>query len=234
MQKEHDDNDLSLNSMIFVSLMLHTVVLAVIFFAPSLPSPRWTFGPVYSVNLVSPSEIFQEKKGQQAAISREVDRAISRERFSVLKKRTDSLSSVPIKRLESQRRQASSVDRAIEDIRKKVNTETRSGLPGQASAGESDAKLDTYYRQIWSRIKGKWALPQGILARQNVEAIIQARIQRNGTVSDLSFEQRSGNRYFDESAMKAIKKASPFPPLPDSIRDSSIDVGIRFHSSEFR
>jgi TonB family protein len=50
----------------------------------------------------------------------------------------------------------------------------------------------------------------------------------------LSFEKHSGNRYFDESAMKAIKKASPFPPFPDSIRDNNIDVGIRFHSMEFR
>jgi TonB family protein len=94
--------------------------------------------------------------------------------------------------------------------------------------------MNVYYSLIWSRIRGKWTLPQGILPRENIEAIIQAKILRNGTVVDLSFEKRSGNRYFDESAMKAIKKASPFPPLPDSIRDNNIDVGIRFHSMEFR
>ena len=234
MQKEQDDNDVSFNSMILVSLLLHTVVLSVIFFAPSLPSPRWTFGPVYSVNLVSLSEVFQERKGQ-SAISREVNQTISGQHSSILRKRLDALSSVSIKRLDSPRSQTSGVDRAIEEIRKKLNSEMNSTSPSsQEDNAESNAKLDAYYNLIWSRIKGKWMLPQGILARENVEAIIQAKILKNGAVTDMSFEKRSGNRYFDESAMKAIRMASPFPPLPDSVRDSSIDLGIRFHSSEFR
>jgi TonB family protein len=72
------------------------------------------------------------------------------------------------------------------------------------------------------------------LPRENIEAIIQVQILRNGTIANVSFEKRSGNRYFDESALKAIKKASPLPPFPAWMRDSSIDVGIRFYSAEFR
>jgi TonB family protein len=220
--------------MISISVLIHTVVLSVIFFAPSLPSPRWTFGPVYSVNLVSLSEVLQERKAQ-SAISRETNQAIPGEHSSALKKRPDTVPAVPIKRLDSQRKQVSSVDRAIEDIRRKVNTGMTPPHPaGEKDIAESNSKMNAYYSLIWTRIRGKWTLPQGILPRENIEAIIQARILRNGTVVDLSFEKRSGNRYFDESAMKAIKKASPLPPLPDSIRDNNIDVGIRFHSIEFR
>lgn len=234
MQKERGDNDISMNSMIFISLLIHTVVLSVIFFAPSLPSPRWTFGPVYSVNLVGLSEVFQDRKAQ-SAISREIGQTIPGEHSAVLKKRPDTVPAVPIKRLDSQRKQVSSVDRAIADIRKKVDTGiNQPGPASQADNAQSNAKMNAYYSLIWSRIRGKWMLPQGILPRENIEAIIQAKILRNGTVVDLSFEKRSGNRYFDESVMKAIKKASPFPPLPDSIRDNNIDVGIRFHSMEFR
>jgi colicin import membrane protein len=234
MQKERGDNDISMNRMIFISLLIHTVVLSVIFFAPSLPSPRWTFGPVYSVNLVSLSEVLQDRK-TQSAISREISQTIPAEHSTILKKRPDTVPAVPIKRLDSQRKQVSSVDRAIEDIRKKVNTGiNQPGPASQTDNAQSNAKMNVYYSLIWSRIRGKWTLPQGILPRENIEAIIQAKILRNGTVVDLSFEKRSGNRYFDESAMKAIKKASPFPPLPDSIRDNNIDVGIRFHSMEFR
>jgi TonB family protein len=232
MQKERDDNDVSMNGMIFVSILIHTVVLSVIFFAPTLPSPRWTFGPVYSVNLVSLSEVLQERKAQ-SAIAKEINQTISGEHSSVLKKRTDTLPAVPIKRLDSQRKQTSSVDRAIDDIRKKVNTGV-SPPAAQTGHAESNAKMTVYYSLIWSRIRGKWTLPQGILPRENIEAIVQAKILRNGAVTDLSFEKRSGNRYFDESAMKAIKKASPFPPFPNSIRDNNIDIGIRFHSMEFR
>ena len=234
MQKERGDNDISMNSMIFISLLIHTVVLSVIFFAPSLPSPRWTFGPVYSVNLVSLSEVLQDRKAQ-SAISREINQTIPGEHSTILRKRPDTVPAVPIKRLDSQRKQVSSVDRAIEDIRKKVNTGiNQPGPASQTDNAQPNANMNVYYSLIWSRIRGKWTLPQGILPRGNIEAIIQAKILKNGTVVDLSFEKRSGNRYFDESAMKAIKKASPFPPLPDSIRDNNIDVGIRFHSMEFR
>jgi len=77
-------------------------------------------------------------------------------------------------------------------------------------------------------------MPRDILSKENIETVIQARILRNGAISDIIFEKRSGNRYFDDSAMKAIKKASPLPPLPEWIRDNNIEIGIRFHSSEFR
>src|SRR5271157_2996165 len=140
MQKERGDNDISLNSMILISLLIHTVVLTVIFFAPSLPSPRWTFGPVYSVNLVSLSEVLQERKAQ-SAIAREINQTISGEHSSILKKRTDTVPAVPIKRLDSQRKQTSSVDRAIEDIRRKVNTGVSPPAPtGQTDNADSNAK----------------------------------------------------------------------------------------------
>lgn len=237
MIQEQDDSAISFNRMIFISLLIHTVVLSIIFFSPSLPSPRWTFGPVYSVNLVGSSEVFQGQKSA-TAFSREINQTIPTDRSSISKKHLDTVPSVPIKRIDIQKKQLSNVDRAIEDIRKKVGS-SASAPNSQAQSGrgdnsESGGEMNAYYTLIWSRIKGKWALPQGILPRENVEAVIQAKILKNGSVADLGFEKHSGNRYFDESAMKAIKKASPFPPLPQWIKDNSIAVGIRFHSSEFK
>jgi colicin import membrane protein len=221
------DYDNSLNKMIFISLLLHTFVLVIIFSLPLIPSPRWTFGPIYTVSLVSYSEEFQGKK-TTSAIAQEIKGTIPGDRF--LKKHTEAF--VPIKRIDRPQKQISSVDKAIEDIRKR--TASSAETSGQIDESEASAKINAYYALIWSRIKGQWALPPGILPRENIEAIIQVRILKNGAVANMSFEKRSGNRYFDESAIKAIKKASPFPPLPEWIRDSSIEVGIRFHSAEFR
>lgn len=221
------DYDNSLNKMIFLSLLLHTFVLVIIFSLPFLPSPRWTFGPIYTVSLVSYSEELQGKK-TTSAIAQEIKGTISGDRF--LKRHTEA--SVPIKRIDRPQKQISSVDKAIEDIRKRTDSSTSTSE--QVDDSESSAKINAYYALIWSRIKGQWALPPGILPRENIEAIIQARILKNGTIANVSFEKRSGNRYFDESAMKAIKKASPFAPFPAWMRDSSIEVGIRFHSAELR
>jgi TonB family protein len=67
-----------------------------------------------------------------------------------------------------------------------------------------------------------------------LETVIDVTILRNGAVTEVNFEKRSGNRFFDESALKAIRKASPFPPLPAWVGEASLGVGIRFHSSELR
>lgn len=227
MYRMTGDYDSSLNKMIFLSLLLHTVLLVIIFSLPLLPSPRWTFGPVYTVSLVSSSVELQGKK-MTSALAQELRGTISGDRL--LRRQTEAV--IPIRRIDRSQKQISSVDRAIDDIRRR--TDSTESSSGQAQESESGAKMHEYYALIWSRIRSQWALPPGILPRENIEAIIQTRISRNGTIANVNFEKRSGNRYFDESALKAVKKASPFPPFPAWMRDSSIDLGIRFHSAEFR
>jgi len=90
-----------------------------------------------------------------------------------------------------------------------------------------------YYAVVWSRIKGALAIPQGILTRANIVAVVHARILRDGIAVNVGLEKSSGNRYFDESALRSVKKASLFPST-GAVREDSIEVGIRFHSSEFR
>jgi TonB family protein len=97
-----------------------------------------------------------------------------------------------------------------------------------------NAKMKTYYVLLWSRIKGLWTLPRGIMPDGNIETVIHAKILRDGTVINVGFEKRSGNRYFDDSALRAVKKMGNLPPLPEEVKDGNIEVGIRFHSSEFR
>ena len=72
------------------------------------------------------------------------------------------------------------------------------------------------------------------MPEKNITTIIDVKISRSGALEYLDFEKRSGNRYFDDSALRAVKKSNPFPPLPYWIRDKSIEIGIRFHSAELR
>jgi len=48
-----------LNGMILISLLFHGVVLSLVFFTPSFPSPKLTFGPVYRVA----GELFRKFSG---------------------------------------------------------------------------------------------------------------------------------------------------------------------------
>jgi len=256
MMSERADRERSgrgrLNGMIFISLLFHAAVLSLLFFTPSFPSPKLTFGPVYTVALVNFSGKALEQKGV-AAGAKELMAAGRSE--TVLRKRLEAEPVIPIHSLESRKKQDRTLEKAMEEIRKRAavagptpKPQTKSGsdvkaMPeakaGPASplpAGDADmnAKINAYYAMIWSRIKRGWALPQGILPGDVLETVIDVTILRSGAVTEVNFEKRSGNRFFDESALKAIRKASPFPPLPAWIGEASLGVGIRFHSSELR
>jgi len=247
---------LRLNGMIFLSLLLHLALLSLLFFSPSFPSPKLTFGPAYTVSLVSLPQNVLEQKSSSTAAAKELMAANRPE--TVVKKSLEPAPAVPIRSLETRKKRDPDLEKAMEEIRKKAaatgasekpqakavsdkagktdktdKTEKAAGLAvGQPGGAEIDAQMRAYYAAIWSRIKGKWALPQGILPGEVLETVIDVTILRSGAVTEVNFEKRSGNRYFDESAMKAIQKASPLPPLPAWIADGSIEVGIRFHSSE--
>ncbi len=258
MPERHDSRGkegLRLNRMVFLSLLFHMVILSLLFFSPSFPSPKLTFGPVYSVSLVSLPRSTLEQKST-SVLAKELMTADRPE--AILKKQLAPSQDVPIRSLEV-KRQDPTLDKAMDDIRKKAaaaagtsqpspstakaipektekgeKSENAGGMAAQPGPGEMDAQMRAYYATIWSRIKGKWALPQGILPGEVLETVIDVTILRSGAVTQVNFEKRSGNRYFDESAMKAIQKASPLPPLPSWSRENSLGVGIRFHSSDLK
>jgi TonB family protein len=99
---------------------------------------------------------------------------------------------------------------------------------GGSSALQS--KLDEYYSMIWERIKKEWTLPGDLTKEKaSLETIIIIAIERDGKIQKSWFEKRSGNVLYDQSAMRAIKKADPLPPIPKEFSDSTFEIGIRFY-----
>ena len=107
------------------------------------------------------------------------------------------------------------------------------GSPWGSPFGGSSAlqsKLDEYYSTIWERIKREWTLP-GDLPKEKatLETIIIIVVERDGKIQKSWFEKRSGNSLYDQSAMRAIKKADPLPPIPKEFSDNTFEIGIRFY-----
>lgn len=226
-------NTLSLNNMVVISFLLHALILSIIFFSPSLPSPRWTFGPVYTVDLVSAPVSSVEVRSSEA-ISREVVGMNRRKPSMVIKKEVEKGLNSLVRKTEIYRKSpGETADTAIEGIKKRVASAAKDSPPSTSrGSSEMDIRMKVYYSVVWSMIKENWALPEGILSDSDLETVIGVKILKNGSVVELNFEKRSGNRYFDESAMKAIKKVGAFPPLPEWLNEKYIDLGIRFRSSE--
>jgi TonB family protein len=260
---------------IFLSLLLHAALLALVFLSPSFPSPRITFGPVYNVSLVdSPGGSLSTGSSPAGGDARAAEKELKAARRveTMVKRNSAPEPEVPISRIEERGlqergRPESALEKAIEEVKKKaaVTAAPKQPVPprsqyrdggdakGDSGAAEktkaasaegsgvtassggdsgADERINAYYREIWSRVKAQWALPGGMMPQKPLESVIAITILRTGAVTEVKFEQRSGNRYFDESVMKAIQKASPLPPLPDWINGRSLNIGIRFHSAE--
>lgn len=229
--------------MIGFSAFIHLILLSLFVFSTNMPAPKWTFGPVHTVQLVSSSSRMM-KGTAVSSLSREILQPQRSPSPIILRKPVETKAAVPLKRDEVQKKPAESAEKALAAIKDRVQSMPKpppaagkqaaqaEGQAGQAGQTDTGQRMDPYYAEIWARIRGQWSMPQGILPKGNVETIINVRILRNGAVVDIGFEKKSGNRYFDDSAVRAVKKASPLPPLPAWIRGNDIEIGIRFRSDE--
>lgn len=63
--------------------------------------------------------------------------------------------------------------------------------------------------------------------RSRLEAIAFIRIASNGKLLDSKLNKSSGNLLFDAAVESALKKASPFPPPPEHLKDSLRKDGVQ-------
>lgn len=239
--RRQGEDSVRLNSMIVLSILLHALLLFVALFSPSLPTQQRTFVPAYTVDLVAMPAAAGETRTTGVPFGEEV--AISERETSIAARRpVDAVPAAPIERIQVRRRDANGeLDEALRQIQERVAAATRSGSaaptapsePAQPSPDAAADRMNVYYSALWVRIKEQWALPEAILSGQHLEAVLAVTIRRDGSMNRLGFEERSGNRLFDESVESAVRKAAPFPALPGWMSDSSIDVGIRFRSSDY-
>src|SRR5438046_3587862 len=74
-------------------------------------------------------------------------------------------------------------------------------------------EAEAYLNKIEFRTMAVWKIPP----RSNgLKVVLRYHLARNGAVSFVRVEKSSGNARFDDSAVQAIRRASPFPPPPKS------------------
>jgi colicin import membrane protein len=234
----YSGNNPGISNMIILSLLAHLFVITFILFAVPSTVRHLTFGPVYTVALVSSSDIVLSNN-QQSSLLNEIERSNETASSVIYKRQVAGLTSTPTKTEESTR---VNVEKAVSAIQQKqvekpdpTSSQTNSGSrAAKMTSGEIAVKIADYDSAIWSRIYRNWSVPPELKPKGNVETIIEIKIMRDGSLAYVRFEKRSGNAYFDDSAMKAVKKSAPFPPLPEGYSDNSLERGIRFHPSQLR
>jgi colicin import membrane protein len=115
----------------------------------------------------------------------------------------------------------------IDEARKRIR---------QVGEKKSSVELMNIYKaEVMSRINKNWAVSVQMIGgyETNLSSILVINIMRNGFIQpDMWFEKKSGNDYFDECAIKAVKKSNPLPPLPTGyVRPVYGPVGLKFTPS---
>ena len=115
------------------------------------------------------------------------------------------------------------------------HTEGEQGSAGQGSGGSpfgkpgSEGSPDT--GPVQAKVNQAWVLPANLPKTNNdLKAIIVVVIDRAGKVKNSRFEKKSGDDLFDQSAMRAIKKAEPFLPINAQLIDK--EIGLVFDPSK--
>ena len=111
---------------------------------------------------------------------------------------------------------------ALEKIRQRVKTDV--GQAASVQGGSGGGGGDTirglpfilYTEQVKRRVKQSWIVAE---QKSGLTAVVQFEILANGAVVNVALVERSGSHIFDESTMRAVRKASPLPPPPEAYRD---------------
>lgn len=112
--------------------------------------------------------------------------------------------------------------------------QTGAALGGAPGTGRVSPETLAYFRELDERIRSNWTVPELALSDSR-SLIVQIRItiELHGKVSNVRMEKGSGNPYFDDSVLRAIRKASPLPVPPEQLRgtEDHYEVGFRFFGS---
>lgn len=100
---------------------------------------------------------------------------------------------------------------------------------GGVEGGELSQALMLYRALVNEKIENNWVFPERLgTEKGKLEAVVVVRARRDGTLTDITFEKKSGNPHFDDSVLKAILKSKPFPPFPDIYSPQEEEIVIRF------
>lgn len=247
------EKDINITKWVAISLVIHLLaVSSVTYFSRSHNIKRDFYAPVYKVNLVTIEKPKRVKKKRAKAVKAKKTATIKKAKKSSVKSkkktkvakevavdpslaiaalRNKHETDMEIERLKAKIERESSIEpeeEVVEETTQPVGASAGSSKAGvkKVSIDDMDKALKEYYDLLWGKIEREWVLP-GTGNFKEITTIVTVTIEALGQVIDVSIEENSGNGFYDQSAIRAIKKAQPFPPLPQGYR-GGMEIGIRF------
>ena len=98
-----------------------------------------------------------------------------------------------------------------------------------------DPAYISYFNRIKQAIEQNWQYPElalryGLQGRLSLEFAVGA----NGELEQLRIVRSSGSQLLDDEALRAIKAAAPFPPIPSWIKGNPLSISVTMEYTDNR
>jgi len=115
------------------------------------------------------------------------------------------------------------------------SAEGRAGIEGDpVPLDTADPKYSDYLLRVKRQIEAKMVYPciKGTGAQtceyKSVELMLEFGIRKDGNLGFVALRNSSGYQIMDEASATAVKLASPFPRVPDTVSKTGFPILARF------
>lgn len=191
-------------------------------------------GPVYTVNLV---EVARGAKAAAAGLAPPVRKRVAAVSHKTAEAQAERRLQLPSKTKLKQPPPLKKRLREAAPAPKARPVPTKKSLVAKVPKGGTALSVDaasfpfTYYlRAVERKVSANWdPVAHGIAAGETRKVVVAFRILRDGTVQQPVIERSSGVSFLDQSALRAILRSAPLPPLPETFPDDSLGIHFGFH-----
>jgi len=106
--------------------------------------------------------------------------------------------------------------------------EPEQNQPQIVSHVPSDPRLAFWASRVKKRAEGMWNPPTGMAISGQATTVVQFKVSRDGTVSEVSVTGSAGSDDLDTQALQTIQRMDHVPPLPDNYPEDEIVVSYEF------
>jgi TonB family protein len=131
----------------------------------------------------------------------------------------------PIEDMDNEEKADADVAKAKQEDKPPPSQESQETI----SLDTTDRRYVDYARIIKERILAQWKYPKE--ARENLvegKLLVLFSLNKQGNMTEIKVTESSGHDILDREAARAISSASPFPPFPEHVTVSRLNIKASF------
>jgi len=204
---------------------------------PAAPAKPISLKPLKrKVRKAKDTRLAEEKEREQRAKELQ-QKTLAQKKAKEARKRAEKLRRQ--KALAEARRTQQEADRAAARARQELASVIRETGTVSTAGSSSGRKVQSvvlkqYLSSLYDRVHSYWILPEMRTWDRSLEAIVVLTIRKDGSISNMQFERKSMDPFFDQFVMKTLQTAAPMPRFPALMSQASIEVGLRFKPGELK